>query len=416
MPQALADLDLAMFDKSIDALAPGDVLARTVFDAGGRPLLKSGTTLTDSYIERLRRRGYAAVAVGDGLADDIVPETLVSEQLRHTIATHVGGIFGEVGEVARERGRGEGGVDEAVEDLGDQPLPMADRGRAAMERLYADVQTLINEIMASDTVAGLESLKSHNEYTFQHSVDVAVTGTLLGSRMGLSGNRLRELALGCLLHDLGKLYIEQAILDKPGKLSGEEYDAVQAHPRMGFELIRRMPVASLLPAHVAYQHHEQQRGSGYPQGLVGDNHIGPRLHGERIGAGKMLLIAEIGAVADVHSAVTSDRPYRAAMAPDTAVELVSSMGGKHLNREVVQLFSRLVPRYPIGRWVELAGGEFDGARGVVTELHVLRMDRPKVRVLLDAQGEQLASPAELDLRELHELCLRSLSPQEQPTR
>ena len=405
-----------MFDKSIDHLEPGDVLARTVFDATGRPLLKAGTALTDSYIERLRRRGYAAVTVEDGLADDVVPETLVSEQLRHTVAGHVGTIFGQVGEVARDRGRGRGGVDAAVEDLGEQPLPLADRGRSALERLYADVQSLINEIVESDTVAGLESLKSHNEYTFQHSVDVAVIGTLLGSRMGLSGGRLRELALGCLLHDLGKLYIEEAILDKPGKLTGEEYDAVKAHPRMGFELIRRMPVASLLPAHVAYQHHEQQRGSGYPQGLVGDNRIGPRLHEERIGAGKMLLIAEIGAVADVHSAVTSDRPYRPAMAPDVAVDVVESMAGKHLNREVVELFTRIVPRYPIGRWVELAGGEFDGARGVVTELHVLRMDRPKVRVLLDAAGAPLASPAELDLREEERVTLRSLGMHEQPTR
>lgn len=405
-----------MFDKPTDRLEPGDVLARTVFDATGRPLLKAGTALTDSYIERLRRRGYTAVSVEDGLADDVVPETLVSEQLRHTVASHVGGIFGQVGEVARDRGRGQGGVEQAVEDLGERPLPLADGGRSALEQLYADVQTLINEIVESDTVAGLESLKSHNEYTFQHSVDVAVIGTLLGSRMGLSGGRLRELALGCLLHDLGKLYIEEAILDKPGKLTAEEYDAVKAHPRMGFEVIRRMPVASLLPAQVAYQHHEQQRGSGYPQGLVGDNRIGPRLHEERIGAGKMLLIAEIGAVADVHSAVSSDRPYRPAMAPDGAVDVVEGMAGKHLNREVVDLFTRIVPRYPIGRWVEVLGGEFAGARGVVTELHVLRMDRPKVRVLLDATGERLASPAELDLRELDRVRLRSLALHEQPTR
>ncbi len=405
-----------MFDKPLDRLVPGDVLARTVFDATGRPLLKAGTELTDSYIDRLRRRGYAAVAVEDGLADDVVPETLVSHQLRHTIASHVGGIFGQVGEVASDRGRGQGGADAAIDDLGEQPLPLADSGRSAMEQLYADVQTLINEIIESDTVAGLESLKTHNEYTFQHSVDVAVIGTLLGSRMGLSGGRLRELALGCLLHDLGKLYIEEAILDKPGKLTAEEFDAVKSHPKMGFELIRRMPVASLLPAHVAFQHHEQQRGTGYPQGLVGDNRIGPRLHEERIGAGKMLLIAEIGAVADVHSAITSDRPYRAAMAPDVAVDVVESMATTHLNREVVELFTRIVPRYPIGRWVELRGGGFDGARGVVTELHVLRMDRPKVRVLLDGAGEQLSSPAELDLREFQDVALRSLDLHEEPTR
>ncbi|MFP4311828.1 MAG: HD-GYP domain-containing protein [Nitriliruptoraceae bacterium] len=406
-----------MFDKLLEHVVPGDVLARTILDQTGRPLLRAGTALTTSYIERLRERGYTAVSIQDGLADDVVPETMVSAQLRQTVSTHVGSFFGQVRDVATERGRGQGGVEDAVADLGEQPLPLADDdGKTAIEMLYEDVQRLINEIVGSETVAGLESLKTHNEYTFQHSVDVAVLGTLLGSRMGLPSSRLRELALGCLLHDLGKLYIEEAILDKPGKLTAEEYGAVKEHPRMGFELIRRMPVVSLLPAHVAYQHHEQQAGSGYPRGLVGDNRIGPRLHEERIGAGHMLLIAEIGAVADVYSAVSSDRPYRPAMAPDEAVDVVDKMAGRHLNREIVQLFTRVVPRYPIGRWVELRGGGLDGARGVVTQLHVLRMDRPTVRVLIDGAGEQLATPEELDLRERHEIGLRSLGAHHEPTR
>lgn len=405
-----------MFDKPLDRLVPGDVLARTILDSGGRPLLRAGTALTSSYIDRLRARGYTAVSIQDGLADDVVPETVVSAQLRQSVATHVGMVFGQVGELARERGRGEGGIDGAVADLGDQPLPLPDGGRTAVERLYADVQALINQILGSHTVAGLESLKTHNEYTFEHSVDVAVIGTLLGSRLGLSSERLRELALGCLLHDLGKLYIEEAILDKPGKLTNEEFAAVQEHPRMGFELIRRMPVVNLLPAHIAYQHHEQQRGSGYPQGLVGDNRVGARLHQERIGAGNMLLIAEIGAVADVYSAISSDRPYRPAMAPDVCIDVIEGMAGKHLNQEIVDLFTRVVPRYPIGRWVELAGGGLDGARGVVTALHALRMDRPTVRVLLDSTGEALASPVELELRARPEVTLRSLDTHREPTR
>jgi len=155
-----------------------------------------------------------------------------------------------------------------------------------VERLYSDVEALISAILGSDTLAGLETLRSHNEYTFQHSVDVAVIGALLGTRMGLPAPRLRDLALGCRLHDLGKLSIDAAILDKPGKLTAEEFAAVKEHPRMGLELIRRMPVHSLLPAHVAYQHHEHQRGGGYPQALVGDNRIGRRLAEERIGAGR----------------------------------------------------------------------------------------------------------------------------------
>ncbi|HZO24437.1 MAG TPA: HD domain-containing phosphohydrolase, partial [Chloroflexota bacterium] len=156
---------------------------------------------------------------------------------------------------------------------------------------------------------------THNDYMFQHSVDVAVLGILLGRRAGLPREQLHELALGCLLHDLAKMYIDQAILDKPDKLTPEEFDEIKKYPQMGFELIRRMPVFSILPAHVAYQHHERQDGGGYPRGLIGNNVLGRSLS-ERMNPRRMLLIAEIAAVADVYSALTSDRPYRPAMPLD----------------------------------------------------------------------------------------------------
>lgn len=123
-----------MFDKPLDRLAPGDVVARTVFDGGDQPLLTAGTVLTAGYIERLRERGFAAVAVEDGLADDVVPETLVSVQLRNTVAGHVGAIFGEVAELARDRGRGEGDVETAVGDLGERPLDLVARAAVSWSR------------------------------------------------------------------------------------------------------------------------------------------------------------------------------------------------------------------------------------------------------------------------------------------
>ena len=293
---------------------------------------------------------------------------------------------------------GAGGVTGASDALGEQPLDLGPEGEDQIAALYADVELLIAEILEGDTVAGLESLKTHSDYTFQHSVDVAVVGVLLGKRMGMGRSRLRELALGCLLHDIGKVYVDQVILDKPGRLTPEEFQAIQEHPRMGYELVRRMPVASLLPAHVAYQHHERQGGGGYPRGLVGDNQITDRIDHERIGPGRMLLLAEIGAVADVYSALTSDRPYRAAMAPDAVAGLITKMAGPHLNRELVQHLRRLVPSYPVGRWVEVTDGPQRGWRGVVTEVHGRDIDRPTVRLVLDERGEAVASLVEHDTR------------------
>jgi HD-GYP domain-containing protein (c-di-GMP phosphodiesterase class II) len=404
-----------MFNRSLDRVQPGEVLGRTIYEPQGRPLLVAGTALTERYIRSLQQRGYRSVYIRDGLADDIVPSELISDRVRSTITDHVATTFSQVSMLATERGLGGHGVDSATARLGDRPLQLVDDGDDLVGQLYADVEALITELLETDTVAGLESLKTHNEYTFQHSVDVAVIGVLLGKHLRMPRERLRELALGCLLHDLGKIYIDQAILDKAGQLTKEEFDAIKEHPRMGFELIRRMPIASLLPAHVAYQHHERQSGAGYPQGLIGGASAIARIHHEQAGAGKMLLIAEIGAVADVYSALSSDRPYRAALTPDVTIKTLRDMAGPHLHPEIVEALGRLVPSYPVGHWIEVTGGVHAQWRGVVTELPYRELHRPTVRLLLDEHGEQVTSPVELDLREHPAVELRCLAPDHDPT-
>jgi HD-GYP domain-containing protein (c-di-GMP phosphodiesterase class II) len=271
----------------------------------------------------------------------------------------------------------------------------------------------MTEILESNTMASLESLKSHNDYTFQHSVDVAVLGILLGRTAGLPREQLRELALGCLLHDLGKMYIDEAILDKPGKLSAEEFDEIKKHPQMGFELIRRMPVFSILPAHVAYQHHERQDGTGYPRGLIGTNLVARSL-AERMNPKRMLLIAEIAAVADVYSTLTSDRPYRPAMPLDKVTQIIREMSSAHLNADVVTLLLRTIPTFPVGHWVEVQTGKYRGWRGVVSALSPSAMHQPTIRLLLDDRGGQVPTPVEVDLRLHDDVKIAGLAPGEAP--
>ncbi|MCC5950059.1 MAG: HD domain-containing protein [Nitriliruptoraceae bacterium] len=407
-------IEVAMYQQSVERVTPGAVLGRTIIGPDGTPLLRAGAVLSAAYLRSLRSRGYKTVYVRDGLADDVVPDDLVSQRVRTTISDHISGAFAQVALVACERGIGQGTMDDAERQLGQETLPVDD-GDALMAQLYADVEQLITELLESDTVAGLESLRSHNEYTFQHSVDVAIIGVLLGKQLRMPRTRLRDLALGCLLHDLGKVYIDQAILDKPGALDEAEFELIQQHPRMGFELIRRLPVASMLPAHVAYQHHERQNGRGYPRGLIGGSPVGARVVDEQIGSRQMLLIAEIGAVADVYSALAADRPYRSALTPDAIITTMSEMAGPHLNRDLVRTLRQLVPAFPVGRWIEVTGGEFRGCRGIVTDLHLADLEHPQVRLHIGADGEALRDPVELDTRRAHDLTLRCLQAHESPT-
>ena len=383
-----------MYQQAVDELRAGMVLAVDVLDGRGQPLLRRGTSLTDGYIQALRQRDVLAVYVADGMADDVPRRDIVSQPLRAAAMRQLSTVFSGVAMAVRGDDGTPGSVDEVVRRLGDAPLMLDAPTSESVSALFDTVDQLLNEVLDAHTEAGLETLKHHSDYAYQHAIDVAAVGALLGHRAGLSRLELRELALGCLLHDIGMVYIDTEILDREGPLTPSEREEVERHPYLGFELVRRMPLASIYPAHVAYQHHERQDTTGYPRGLRGSNRI-VRSTAEQFDRRRMLLIAEIAAVADVYGALTSDRPFRAAMAHDVAADLLQSMAGTHLNREVVELFQRTVPRYPIGHWVVVSGGRWAGHRGVVDGVPAVRPDRPRVRLHVDDHGQVMATPVEV---------------------
>ena len=387
-----------MYAQMVTQLRPGMVLASDVSDEAGQALLRQGTELTAGYIDRLEARGVVSVQVQDGLADDVPPRDIVSVPLRAAAASQLSTVFTGVAMAGRvDDADRPADVADTVRRLGNDPLLLDAATAEAVDELFGIVERLLSEVCDAGTEASLESLKTHSGYTYQHSVDVAAVGTLLGYRAGMSRLELKELALGCLVHDLGKVYIDTAILESPRSLTAAEREEINKHPFLGFELVRRLPLATIFPAHVAYQHHERQDATGYPRGLRGSNRM-IRTSAERFDPRRMLLVAEVAAVADVYSALTSDRPYRRALAHDVAADLIDDMAGSHLNREVVALFHRTFPRYPVGHWVAVTGGRHAGCRGVVTAVPAHRPDRPVVRLLVGADGERLPSPEEVDTR------------------
>lgn len=405
-----------MYLRMVDDVQPGQILAKTLYTENGEVLVAAGVRLGAEYIAGLRRRGVAACYVRDGLADDVVPAEVIDEAKRAQLVGHVVDVFDAV--IARTKsatgteGDGPPDVDAALDRMAGHDAGLG--AGAEVGSLYDDVDQLVDELLAGDFVGPLDSLKSHSAYTFQHSVDVAVVSIAVSRNAGLPREQIRELALGAMLHDLGKIAIEQTILDKPAALTQEERAQIERHPEVGFELVRRMPIFSILPAHVAFQHHERQDGGGYPRGLTGSNRF-VRSSAERFDPGRILQIAEIAAVADVYGAITSDRPYRPAMGPDRVVAVMRQMSGAHLNREITETLMRSIPAYPVGWWVEATAGPRRGFRGVVVDVHRDALNRPSVRWLLDARGEALASPDEEDLRADEVTQLRCMPRGEAPT-
>jgi len=241
----------------------------------------------------------------------------------------------------------------------------------------------------------LSAIRIHDDYTFGHSLNVCLLAVILGFKLGLPERLLAELAVGALLHDLGKVLIPAAILKKAGRLTDEEWLLVRRHGEQAGEILRRQWSLPPAAARIARQHHESFDGSGYPCGLAADE-IDPH--------------ARIVAVADIFDAVTADRPYRGAFLPHEAYEIILGSRGAKLDPRVVDVFADSVVLYPAGSAVVLDTGEI----GVVVRVLPKLPARPIVKIVYDKAGNRQTGPERLvDLTaELTRFVVRVFGPDE----
>ena len=359
----------------IDHLQPGMLLGQGIVDEQGRPLLGRGSRLTPGFIRALRDRGCQSAWIVDGIADDVQPPDNLSPELRAATKRHLQDLFA----LAQAASRQEKNAEAAAEAL-------STTARHKMAQVYRDVYSIVDEIAYASVVSGITSLKNHDGYDFDRAVELAAVAVLSGHRLNLEVYDLEGLALGCLLLDFGNAAIPTDILKKPSSLTADELAVVRRHAEAGFELVRRILGDSAITArHVVRQHHERQDGTGYPQGLRGINNL-ETPDRRRYAQGLIIPAAEIAAVADVYTALASDRPHRPGLAPQQIVATMRQMSGTHLNQELVSRFLSILPAYPVLSQVVVTSGKLKGCRGVVTRVDPRSISRPAVRVLFDPNG------------------------------
>lgn len=384
-------------------LATGQVLARPIYNERGDVLLNSGVSVSDRFIHLLHARGVVSVLVREQDDEDVEPEDIVSERVRSAALANIQKIFAVASRATAElQGRPVGQVVGALQRNGTVAPSAADA--AMYEDLYRSVESIVDEVLLADTLPGLNSLKTYDNYTFCHSVDVAITALLLGKKLYLSRDQLKALGVGCILHDIGKIFVEHDVLTKPGQLSSTEFELIKKHPQLGYELLRGQMSGDVLPKHVALQHHEHQNGNGYPRGLHGANKVARDLR-DRVTTGRIMLLAEIAAVADVYDALASDRPYRAGLPAEKIVGIMSGMRETHLNAEVLDAFMSVFPQYPAGVDLAVTGGRYEGFHGIVLSTNKNTIDRPMIRLTRDQRGTRLLPPVDIDLREEHDTAI-----------
>ena len=187
------------------------------------------------------------------------------------------------------------------------------------------IASLVSETQLSMT--GLSKILHHDYGTFTHSANVALYSSLLALRMGFQEYSIEDIAVGGLLHDIGKLSIDDKILNKPGKLDDMEFRIIKKHPLEGFRRLVSEENVTTCQLLMAYQHHEKLDGTGYPVGIESD---------------EISKVAKLCAVVDVYEALTSKRPYRNAMRPDQAIEIMARDVGKHLDGEILEIWKEFV--------------------------------------------------------------------------
>jgi HD-GYP domain-containing protein (c-di-GMP phosphodiesterase class II) len=325
------------------------VLGKSIYHSDGRILLAKGATLNRRHLQHLRELDIRFLYVDDGRYGEVVLDQAVADETRAQAVT----------EVRRA-------MDSVATGSG---LPS--------NRIAQTIVGIIDELLSKQgSLISLTDIRAMRDYTFAHSAGVAVVSLTTGLQMGLERPQLVALGMGALLHDLGKSLVSPAILNKPDRLSALEFDALKRHAELGYRLLLGRTDLEPAAAVVAREHHERLNGTGYPQGLAGDD-----IH----------LFARIAAVADVFDAMSTDRVYRWRHLPHETSETLIGGSGILFAPMVVKAFCEAVAVYPVGTVVRLT----NGLTGVVIRQNKAFPGRPVVRVRVTEDGRERL--ADLDL-------------------
>lgn len=339
---------------------PGMKLGKCIYNEEGVILLKEHVELTPTVLNRLQQLGIDFLYIEDEATNDVVIEDPISDETRMKALSEIRTQFRMV-----------------IEGNSRQKFSK----NHFMGKAFGNVMKMIIEDLDSreDALIMLMNMNVMNTYLYQHSLNVCIYSTMLGMANGYSRDEILTLGLGALLHDIGITKINQDILKKPGPLTEAERAEVRTHTEIGFKLLKDEPNIPLLAAHCAFQHHERLDGSGYPRGIQ-DKEIHE--------------YAKWIAIADSYDAMTTHRPYRLAMLPHQAMEILFAGVGTLYEHKKVALFRDNVAIYPLGLSVVLSTGE----KGVVVNINPAVPQRPVIRIFVDVEGQK-TQPYEVDLSE-----------------
>ena len=335
---------------SIEYIKEGMTLGKTLYGKNGEVLLRKEAPVLLSYVKILNHLGYAGIYINDEFSEDITVNDIINEELKMKTINTLKNLM--------------------------QPNKKSDikSGFKTIENL---MDNITDEISCNkDIIFNMMDLKVASEYTFYHSVNVCVLSMVVGVALKLKKKDLALLGTAALLHDMGKIYTPNEILDKPAKLSYEEFEIIKHHSEDGYLYVKdNLSINNKVYAGI-YQHHERYDGTGYPLGLKGKT---------------ISLFGRIIAMADVYDALVSDRPYRKGVLPSDAVEFIMGGSGTMFDQRLVKILATKIAPYPIGTCVILSNDLI----GIVVKNYSSYCLRPSIKIIHD--GTKFISPYLMNL-------------------
>ncbi|WP_096200575.1 HD-GYP domain-containing protein [Bacillus sp. FJAT-45350] len=344
---------------TLDRCQAGIKLGKSIYSDNGTVLLSKGTELTDPLLKKLHKYKIFTIYVEDDASDGIDIIDSLPLELRNEAVNQVTEGLNTIAGLNSPTIEG---------------MMKAGRTVRSFQKIFKDIVSCLSENPTALNLLATTKIQEH--YVYQHSVNVAIYSCQLAIANGLPLKNIEEIGLGAMLHDLGKLYISADILNKPDKLTKDEFEQIKTHSELGFGVLRKIHEIPLTVSHCALQHHERVDGTGYPRNLKEKE-----IHS----------YAKILSVADVFDALTSYRVYRPAMLPHKAIELLYAGAGSQFDNKQVHLFKDCVAIYPQGLTVTLN----DGRQGIVSKYNFGVVGRPVVRIIKEEKRD--VTPYELDL-------------------
>ena len=311
----------------IECIRDGSFLGKTIYDDNGRVLLKTGAELTDAILNKIKELQIFSLYILDEYSE-VEVDDIIRPQLRQKTISIVKDTFANIGRF------------NSINTTDSTDFKATKKDSEYFESITSISEELVENILNNKNISvNLVDIKSMDNYTYQHCVNVAILSLIMGIGLKLPKRDLINLCIGALVHDIGKVFIPKEILNKNGPLTSDEYGLMKDHPKKGYDYLRHHYELNSVCKIITRQHHERVDGGGYPDAFKKD---------------KINYLSRIVSIADVYDALTSDRSYRRAMCASDALEYIMANAGSMFDYEMVIVFTKLIVPFPFGTIVSLA--------------------------------------------------------------